>query len=391
MNNLRFTGALVAAATLCTSGAVRAADAPSVVNIGFTGPLSGGAAQYGADVQRGIDMAINEINAAGGITAGGKKYTFKLVSLDDQYRPNESAINAKRLVQESQTPIIICPHSGGILALEGFNEKQTPKFIVGAYSSEPAILRQNDNLVVMLPPRYDEYFKPFLTVEMKKFGKKLGLIPTSTAYGNAWKSGFSDAWKAAGGTVLGDNSVDYNTTADFSGVVSKALSEKPDVILVGGPSQPTALVIKAARDQGYNGGFVMMDQAKFDQVAKVIPLSRLDGTAGIAPTDRSAGSGLQPFLAAYDKAYGKEREPNLEVALNYMGMHAFARAMQLANSTSDLTAIMGKMSDAFKGLPKNELVLPVNGVSKVGHLELNIFAEIVEKGAYRNVPLTSIP
>jgi branched-chain amino acid transport system substrate-binding protein len=394
MNRLRFSAAFVAAATVFGTGAVRAvdaADAPTVVNIGFTGPLSGGAAQYGADVQRGIEMAIDEINASGGISVGGKKVTFKLVSLDDQYRPNESAINAKRLVQESQTPIIFCPHSGGILALLGFNEKQSPKFIVGAYSSEPAILKQGDASVMMIPPRYDEYFKPWVDVEMKKFGKKLGLIPTSTAYGNAWKAGFSDAWKAAGGTVLGDNSVDYNTTADFSGVVSKTLSEKPDVILVGGPSQPTALVIKSARDQGYNGGFVMMDQAKFEQVAKVIPLSRLDGTVGVAPVSKFTGSGVSSFLSAYDKAFGKDREPNSEVVLNYMAMHAFANAMKLANSTTDLGAIMGKLGDAVKGLPKNEQVISINGLSKAGHLELNFFSEIIDKGAYKNVPIASIP
>ena len=393
MKRLGFTAALAAAtaAALGSGGAVRAADAPSVVNIGFTGPLSGGAAQYGADTQRGVELAINEINAGGGISAGGKKVTFKLVSLDDIYHPNESAINAKRLVQESQTPVVFCPHSGGILALLGFNEKQSPKFIVGAYSSEPAILKQGDGLVMMIPPRYDEYFKPWVDVEMKRFGKKLGLLPTSTAYGNAWKAGFSDAWKAAGGTVLGDNAVDYNTTADFSGVVSKALSEKPDVMLVGGPSQPTALVMKAARDQGYNGGFVMMDQAKFEQVAKVLPLARLDGTVGVVPLDKYTGPGLAPFLATYDKAYGKEREPNSEVVLNYMAMHAFAKAMQLANSTTDLTAIMAKLPDAVKGLPKNEQPIAVTGLSKAGHLELNFFSEIVDKGQYKQIPIQSIP
>ena len=392
MKRLRFTAALVAAAaSVGGAGAVRAADAPTVVNIGFTGPLSGGAAQYGADTQRGIEMAINEINAGGGITVSGKKVTFKLVSLDDQYRPNESAINAKRLVQESQTPIVFCPHSGGILALLGFNEKQTPKFVVGAYSSEPAILKQGDGSVMMIPPRYDEYFKPWVDVEMKKFGKKLGLLPTSTAYGNAWKNGFSEAWKAAGGTVLGDNSVDYNTTADFSGVVTKAISEKPDVMLVGGPSQPTALVMKAARDQGYNGGFVMMDQAKFEQVSKVLPLARLDGTVGVAPLDKYTGPGVTAFLALYDKNYGKEREANSEVVLNYMGMHVFANAMKMANSTTDLAAIMSKVGDAAHGLSKQDQVLNVNGVTKAGHLELNLFTEYVEKGTYKQIPIPSLP
>ena len=389
MKRLSFACAALATAAMCIPGAAGAQNA-AVVNIGFTGPLSGGAAQYGADVQRGLEMAIDEINAAGGVSAGGKKVMLKLVSLDDQYRPNEAAINGKRLVQESNAPIVFCPHSGGILALEGFNEKQSPKFLLAAYSSEPAILKQNDNLVFMIPPRYDSYFKPWTTAEMKRFGKKLGLLPTTTAYGNAWKAGFSDAWKAAGGSVLGDNSVDYNTTADFSGAVSKALTDKPDVMLVGGPSQPTALVMKAARDQGYKGGFIMMDQSKFEQVSKVLPLSRLDGTVGAAPFDRYNGPGVGNFSALYDKKYGKDREPNSEVVLNYMAMHAIARAMTLANTTSDPVAIRAKLADAVRALPKEEQPLAVQGVTPAGHLELSLFSVIVDGGAYKQIAIPAL-
>jgi branched-chain amino acid transport system substrate-binding protein len=160
---------------------------------------------------------------------------------------------------------------------------------------------------------------------------------------------------------------------------------------VGGPSQPTGLVIKAARDQGYNGGFVMMDQAKFENVSAVVPLSRLDGTVGIAPTEKYTGAGLKTFLAAYEKAYGKERPPNAEVVVNYMTMHAFARAMTLANSTTDTAAIMSKINDAVKGLPKNEQPISVNGVSKAGHLELNLFSEQVVKGNYQPIAIPSLP
>ena len=390
MRTTQLACAALAVTALCSTGAVRAAD-NNVVNIGYTGPLSGGAAQYGADVQHGVQMAIDEVNSTGGVSAGGKKYTLKLVSLDDEYRPNESAINAKRLLQQNNTPVIICPHSGGILALEGFNEKGSPKFLLDAYSSEPAILKQNDNLVLMVPPRYDSYFKPWVDAEMKHFGKKLGLMPTTTAYGNAWKTGFSDAWKAAGGTVGGDYAIDYNTTADFSGAVTKALTEKPDVMLVGGPSQPTALVMKAMRDQGFKGGFVMMDQSKFEQVDKVLPLARLDGTVGVVPVARYGGPGTAQFIAAYDKAFGKEREVNSEAAFNYMAMHAIARAMTLANSVSDPAAIAAKLDAAVKSLPKSQQVIATKGVSKAGHLELDVFSEMVDKGTFKRIDIPSLP
>ncbi|MFF2857523.1 ABC transporter substrate-binding protein, partial [Peribacillus sp. NPDC058002] len=88
----------------------------NVVNIGFSGPLSGAAALYGKRTLNGVEMAVNEINDAGGFEVDGKKYTLNLVSLDDKYLPNETGSNAKRLIQEYDTPIIFTPHSGGVLA-----------------------------------------------------------------------------------------------------------------------------------------------------------------------------------------------------------------------------------------------------------------------------------
>lgn len=377
-----FVAALVVGSTITAVPA----QSPPTISIGFSGPLSGGAAAYGADVQRGVQMAIDEINADGGVAINGKKQMLKLVSLDDQYRPNESATNAKRLAQQENTPIVFIPHSGGILAVMGFNEKQTPKFIVAAYSSDPQILKQNNASVVMIPPSFDSYYKPFTDVEMKRFGKKLGLIPTTTAYGNSWTKGFSAVWTAAGGTVLSNNGVDYNTTTDFSTAVTKTLAEKPDVIFVGGPSQPTALVMKAARDQGFTGGFVMMDQAKFDQVQQVLPIERLEGTVGLMPFRQTPGNGIKIFIDNYTKKFGATREPNPEQANNYEGMHVLAEAMHLANST-DPTAIMAKVHDAAAALPPKYAPQVIHGVSKTGHLIEDTYGGVVDHGKFIRITI----
>ena len=130
-----------------------------IVTLGFTGPLSGPAASYGEKTLRGIEMAIEEINGNGGFEVNGETYTLKIESLDDQYLPDEAAANAQRLVQESQTPIIFSPHSGGIMAMQVFNEQD--EFIIAGYSSEPAITEQGNSLTVRIPPRYDGYLEPF--------------------------------------------------------------------------------------------------------------------------------------------------------------------------------------------------------------------------------------
>ncbi len=97
--NIKQLTAFSAVAMTC---AALPALAQEVVKIGYSGPLSGGAALYGKNVLDGMNMAVGEINAAG-LDIGGKKYKLEVVALDDKYNPAETAINAQRLVQESKT------------------------------------------------------------------------------------------------------------------------------------------------------------------------------------------------------------------------------------------------------------------------------------------------
>ena len=135
MKIVRKLGQAVAAATLGMS--LSAGAMAGEVNIGFTGPLSGGAALYGENTLSGLRMAVAEINAAGGFDLNGEKTTVNLVPLDDRYSPAQAATNAKRLKQESNVSAVFVPHSGGIFALQDFNEKDN--FLVMAYSSVPSI------------------------------------------------------------------------------------------------------------------------------------------------------------------------------------------------------------------------------------------------------------
>ncbi|MGB3682065.1 MAG: ABC transporter substrate-binding protein, partial [Rubrobacteraceae bacterium] len=316
------------------------------VNIGFSGPLSGGAAFYGENVMDGIQMAVDEINQAGGIEVDGTTTKFSIESLDDKYLPNETATNVRRLVQQSQTPVIFVPHSGGIFAAQELNTNPPTEFVLGAYSSVPEILERDNPNTVMIPPRFDNYMQPFVETEMGMFGNKLGLIPTTSEYGLQWTEQVTAEWEKQGGEVLSDNGVDYTTTTDYAGPVSRALSENPDVLFVGGPSQPTAIVIEEARKQGFEGGFIVMDQAKFEEMETFTEKENLNGSVGIFPTVDYPGPGTDQFVEYYREKIGGERPPTSEVALNYQGMHIIAKAMELAGSTDDIDAIMAEVDQA---------------------------------------------
>ena len=372
--------ALVAAVlTACSS-----ATGGETVTIGFTGPLSGGAALYGRNVLDGLEMAIADINEAGGITVGGRQVKVAVAPLDDRYFPNESATNAKRLVHQYNSPIVFCPHSGGILAIQGFNAG-TPPFIVGAYSSEPQVVEGGNPLTIMIPPKYVIYFDAFADTMMQRHGKRLGRIPGAHAYAKEWTKGFSEVWTSKGGELLTNNEIDYNTTTDFSSVASKALSEKPDVLFVGGPSQATALVIKAAREQGFKGGFVIMDQAKFEEMNKLVPMEMLENSVGVMPMIHHPDFRAARFVEKYRQKKGADRDPPREVSLTYGAMRILARAMELAGTTTDAKAIHAKADEAAATLPDEFKPSELLGVDSKGHLKQVTVAAHVVGGKF--VPL----
>lgn len=376
---------LLAALGVMGTGSALAQD---VVKIGYTGPLSGGAALYGKNVVNGIEMAIKEINATG-LEVAGKKVKLELVSLDDKYSPAESAINARRLVQQYQTPAVFVPHSGGIYAMQAFNEQE--KFIVMAYSSTPKITETGNKLTIRIPPTFNSYIEPFIKYEMKKYGKKVGMLPGDHDYAKNWSALFEPAWIKAGGTVVSNNPMSYNRSADFYSGVSRVLAEKPDVLFIGGPSEPTALVAKQARELGFKGGFLIMDQAKLDEMSKVTGgLAMLEGSIGVMPVSYDDRSGPKTFAAAYRKAYGADKDPTTESSYNYAMTHALAAAMKAAGTTTDAVAIRAQMNDALMKLPKEQNAGEFKGVDAVGGTIVDPVVVTVEGGKIKPMSLSEL-
>ncbi|MDK3021520.1 ABC transporter substrate-binding protein [Cupriavidus taiwanensis] len=386
-NNLMrriFPLAATAVAAMLASGAALAQE---VVKIGYTGPLSGGAALYGKNVLSGVQMAVDEINASG-LEVKGKKVKLEVVALDDKYSPAEAAINGRRLVQQHKTPAVFVPHSGGIFALQAFNEQE--KFLVMAYSSVPRITDAGNKLTIRIPPAYTGYIEPFIKAQMKRYGKNVALAPADHDYAKAWVQAFLPAWEAAGGKVVANNPMSYTKATDFYSGVSRAISEKPDVMFVGGPSEPTALVVKQARELGFKGGFIVMDQAKMDEMARVTNgLGMLEGSIGVLPLVNDSRPAAQNFNARYKKLHDG-RDATTEMSLNYTMVYALAGAMKLAGTTSDAAAIRAKMPDAVKGLAKEVNPNEVDGVDAKGGSMADTVVGWVQNGKISQVRLSEL-
>ena len=379
--------ALAIAASLALTLAPAATFAQEVVKIGFSGPLSGGAALYGKNCLDGMNMAVAEINAAG-LEVGGKKYKLEVVALDDKYNPSETAINAQRLVQESKTPAILVPHSGGIYALQTTNEAQ--KYLLLAYSSTPQITARGNKMTLRIPPDFTSYVVPFTNYTMKKFGKNVGIADADHDYAKAWNAAFKPAWEAAGGKVVSDNPMSYNRATDFYSGVSKVLAEKPDVLFVGGASEPTGLVVKQARELGFKGGFYIIDQAKMDEVQKVSGgYASLEGSIGVLPVAEDSNPDVKAFVERFHKIY-PGRDPSSETSYNYSAVHATAAAMKLAGTVTDAVAIRGQLDRAYKTMPKALNTGPVDGVADNGGTLIDPRVAVVEGGKIKEVKLSSL-
>lgn len=353
------------------------AFAQEVVKIGYSGPLSGGAALYGKNVLDGMQMAVAEINAAG-LEVGGKKYKLEVVALDDKYNPSETAINAQRLVQEHKTPAILVPHSGGSFAVQTTNEQQ--KYLLLSYTSVPQITARGNKLTLRIPPEFTSYVQPFIKHAMAKYGKNLAIANADHDYAKAWTAAFKPAWEAAGGKVVAENPMSYNKATDFYSGVSKVIAAKPDVMFIGGASEPTGLVIKQARELGFKGGFVIIDQAKMDEIAKVTGgYAPLEGSIGVLPVVDDPSPTTKAFVQRFTKAF-PGRTPSSEVSLNYTAVHATAMAMKLAGTVTDAAAIRANLDKAMKQLPDAQNPHGLDGVDDKGGSLADTRVAVVEGG-----------
>lgn len=362
------------ASVLLSSGPVVAQE---LIKIGYSGPMSGGAAQYGRNVLDGMQMAIAELNAAQ-FEISGEKTKFEVIALDDKYNPSESAINAQRLVQQHKTAAVLVPHSGGIFAVQSMNERNG--FIVLGYSSVPQITEKGNKLTLRISPLFTDFIEPFSAQQMQRFGKKAALITGDHDYAKAWAKAFTAGWTKLGGTVVADNPMSYNRAADFYSGVSKALAAKPDVLLVGGASEPTALVVKQAKELGFKGGFIVIDQAKLEEMERVVgSLDALDGAVGVLPLQENSKPENQAFVKRFKKMF-PDRTAGLEAQLNYTAIHATAKAMQLAGTWRDAKAIHAKLDEAYKTLPAEKNPAGVTGVNERGGTLTHIGGASVEGG-----------
>jgi branched-chain amino acid transport system substrate-binding protein len=346
--------------------------------VGYTGPLSGPAAEYGQDCLNGVDMAVKELNAAGGISVKGKKYTFRLEKLDDRTDPTQALNNARRL-KANKAVAIFNGVFNTLASMAKVNEEKGNEFILMAYTSTPKVVQLGNKLLVgTTAPPFTVYIQQFVDLAQKEGWKKVAMVATLGAYGEEWRQAFRDYWIKMGGTITIDKPANYYTETDFSAPLTAALATKPDAMLIGGPSATTALVIEQARGMGFKGGFILIDQAKMDYIADILKgIKLMDNTIGVA----GAMTVFVPITRDWEKRYkgAYKRIPTSEVLRNYGGMMALARSIEVAGTTTDIHAIRAAFPKALPILG-DKLPTEIFGINPNGRLLINGSVQQIKNG-----------
>jgi branched-chain amino acid transport system substrate-binding protein len=140
---------------------------------------------------------------------------------------------------------------------------------------------------------------------------------------------------------------DYMKETDFYTHLTKVIAGKPDAILLIGASEPAALIVKQARELGYKGRFILGDQAKLDEMTKVVSVDKLEGTIAVTPLTNRPIKDAPAFSKAYQKRFGEAEVSTFESASHYETIYILAYAMEIAGTISDVGKIRAAMPQVF--------------------------------------------
>lgn len=317
----------VVAATLILSAStsVFAASKAKTIKIGGVAPLSGAVAVYGVECKKGIDLAVEEINAAGGIN--GQKIEF--ICEDDEGDPAKSVSAYKKLVTKDRTKLIIGSlTSGCTIAIT--SQAQANKVVQIAPAATAVAVTDAGNYIFRAC-----FTDPFQGRVGGKFAAdNLGAKKAAIFYdiGNDYSVGlmenFEAEFKKQGGTIVAKES--YATgEKDFNAIITKVKAANPDVVYLPDYYSTVALISKQLRAQGVDVPFVGPDG--WDGLTEVAGDEVLNGYYSNHYAADSDSPVVQKFVKAFQAKYNEK--PNSFATLGYDSMYMLKDAIVKAGST----------------------------------------------------------
>ncbi|HVP60116.1 MAG TPA: ABC transporter substrate-binding protein [Myxococcaceae bacterium] len=300
--------------------------AGDTILIGEVGSLTGSEATFGISTRNGIELALREINAAGGVK--GKKVDVRVY--DDQSKPEEAANAATRLINQDQV-LLILGEVASTNSIAMANKAQPAKVpMISNASTNPKVTEIGDYIfrVCFIDP-FQGYVMAKFAHENLKFNRVAVLKDLASDYSQGLADVFKRKFTEMGGKVVGEETYAKGST-DFRSQLTAIKRLQPEGIYIPGYYTDIGVIARQARELGVNAklmGGDGWDSAKLFELGG----SAVEGnyfSNHYSPDDPNPR--IQKFIADYKAAFGSV--PDALAALGYDAAKVAADAMNRAPS-----------------------------------------------------------
>jgi branched-chain amino acid transport system substrate-binding protein len=298
-----------------------------VVKIGQVSPLTGPQAHLGKDNDNGARLAVEEANAKG-LTIGGAKVKFEIVSEDDQADPKTGTIVAQKLVDAKVAGVIGHLNSGTTIpASKIYNDAGIPQ--VSPSATNPTYTQQGYKGAFRVMANDVQQGKVLGEYALKIGAKKIAIIDDRTAYGQGLADEFEKAAKAGGGSIVGREFTSDKST-DFRAILTSIKGKRPDLVFYGGMDAQAGPMAAQLKSLGIKAKFLGGDGAQsveFIKLAGAAAEGVIASSPGL-PLDKMPGG--KNFTERFNAKYGQIQ---IYAPYAYDAAMTLIEAMVKANST----------------------------------------------------------
>lgn len=325
---------VVLAFALVGVGTGPAPAAEKTLTIGLLGPLSGGAASYGVELQRGAEMRVDEINKAGGLKVGSDVYKIKLVAYDHKAQAADAATATNKLVFQDKAKYVIGNAVGATCnAAQTITEPNKVLFAFVCWGTANLAPEKPYSFRSMLSQwELAEPFYRWVKENHPKI-KRVAVISPNDTSGKDTNTAVVKALKGLAFEVTADEYYERGTK-DFYPVLTKMLAQKPDMIdVAAAPAGEAGLILKQAMELGFKGAKGWTAGTNPFTIISVAGREAAEGVwspANINVKSEHVNSAVRKFGEAYEKRYGEV--PGVIAVANYAAFDVFTQAMQRAGS-----------------------------------------------------------
>lgn len=327
-------GSAPAASTQAPAQAGNEAPAEAAsFSFGGVGPITGDAAIYGQAVMNGCQIAVDEINAAGGVN--GARIQFKF---EDDVNDGETAVNAYNSLMDWGMQVLVGPVTTGSAISVSAKVYEERVFALTPSASSPDVTAGKDNMfqLCFTDPNQGSGSAVYMGTNMA--GAKVAVIyRNDDAYSQGIRDTFVTEAPNQGIEVVYEGTFTKDTATDFSVQLTAAQSAGADTVFLPIYYQPASVILAQAKAMGYAPTFFGVDGMDGILTLENFDTSLAEGVMVLTPFSADAqDEKTQSFVAEYQTRHGET--PNQFAADGYDCVYALKAALESAGCTPDMSA-----------------------------------------------------